>query len=660
MTEKVSALLELLNEKSYRSCRRCAEGMTFQKIRTAHDYTERFRYLIASERPILFENDRFGFQRTLAVTPPGISGNVTPNYGRILTTGLDACVDAIRSAMAKTEDESRLAYGREMLACIDAAFDIAERYRSYAEESGCLDLSAALSRIPHKGARSFYEALVFLKLSLYCLRYCSHTHVTLGRFDQYMYPFYLADLAKGISREELLEELEEFFISINFDIDLYVGIQTGDDGQSMVLGGFDLDGNDRYNELSELCMRASLELRIIDPKINLRVSKKTPQERFEFATLMTKAGLGYPQYCNDDVVIPGLIKLGYAPRDAADYSVAACWEHIIPNVGADIPNIRTMDFPHVVADVILQELQACGSFDELMERADAAIAAFCEGIIESRHDFWERESPFLSLFFDGCCESLLDMFHGGTKYFNFGCHGAGLSTAADSLAAVQKTVFCDRTLSKDRLLAALTADFEGYAEERNLLLSCPKMGSGDAGVQTIAKQLLASFARHLNGRPNHRGGVWRAGTGSAMEYIFKGALCPATADGRHAGAPYASSFSPSPEAKPEGLLSVLRDFTAFDMTDTVNGGPLTVEIHDSVLRNDIGIRKTAALVRQFVAMGGHQLQLNSVNRETLLDAQAHPEKYPHLIVRVWGWSGYFNELDTCYQDHVIHRVEYRG
>ena len=132
----------------------------------------------------------------------------------------------------------------------------------------------------------------------------------------------------------------------------------------------------------------------------------------------------------------------------------------------------------------------------------------------------------------------------------------------------------------------------------------------------------------------------------------------ATADGRNAAQPYSSSFSPSLDIKTDGLTSVINSFTGFDMTEIINGGPLTLEVHDTVLKNNEGLKKVAMLVKSFITLGGHQLQINSVNRETLLDAKKHPENYSGLIVRVWGWSGYFNELDEEFQDHIIRRTEY--
>lgn len=173
-----------------------------------------------------------------------------------------------------------------------------------------------------------------------------------------MRPFYQVDIDAGKTRQELLEIIEEFFISLNMDSDLYFGEQLGDNGQSLVLGGCD-----SFDDFSHLCMEASLELNMIDPKINLRVYKNTSDEIYEFSTLMTKQGMGFPQYCNDDVVIPELIRLGYAPADAADYGVAACWEFIIPGKGRDIPNILTMNFPKMVEQAVKEDLLSADSFE---------------------------------------------------------------------------------------------------------------------------------------------------------------------------------------------------------------------------------------------------------------------------------------------------------
>lgn len=658
MTERIKIKLDALRSKEYRKNRR--DGTDMRELRAAgsvREFVDNFEYITGFAAPIIHEGDDFGFCISTSRIIPSPNGNITPNYYRLATDGFDKTRENIKKAMSETSDKEKLEYGKAMLRTLDICERVAAEHRTLAKERGCERLYNALCKIPERPAESFYEALVFVRMMIYFLRVGFGSHLGFGRFDKYMYPFYLNDKARGVSDEEIYETLLEFFISVNYDSDIYQGVQQGDNGQSMVLGGVNERGESEYNELSEMCLNASLELDLIDPKINLRVNKDTPMELYKLGTELTRRGLGFPQYCNDDVVIPGLISLGYEPSDAANYVVAACWEFIIPHCSADIPNRGTFDFPGVVNSVVMSELISCPSFDELMMRVKNGIARGCEAVREKKNGFKTSPNPIMSIMTDGCIENLTDLWV-GAKYRNYGCHGAGIANAADALAAIKQNVFEKKTLSAEALVCALEKNFEGEEELRSLLRSSPKMGDNDDYADEIAADIMLAFSENMNLYDNGVGGIWRAGTGSAMEYIWKGDICPATADGRRAGEPYSSSFSPSLDVKNNGLLSVIQSFTKFDMKKIINGGPLTVEIHDSTLRGDVGIEKVAMLVRTFIALGGHQLQLNSVNRERLLEAQAHPERYPGLIVRVWGWSGYFSELDIKYQNHIIRRVEH--
>jgi formate C-acetyltransferase len=359
------------------------------------------------------------------------------------------------------------------------------------------------------------------------------------------------------------------------------------------------------------------------------------------------------------VVIPGLIKLGYDPIDAHDYTVAACWEFIIPNKSFDIPNYSKVNFPKAIENAVNNHLRSCESFDDFLNIAKRCVEEECQAVAVEMKDKTMGISPYLSVFVDDCIERGLDVSRGGAVYNNYGAHGVGISYAADAIAAVKKAVFEDKKCDKHELVEALKSNFEGYANLRNYLLSCPKMGNNDDYVDCYAELLMDIFADVFSRYKNLHGGVLRPGTGSAMEYLWSASKVGATADGRYAKAPFSSSFSPSTIAKLEGPLSCIQSFTKHDLTNIINGGPLTMEIHDNTFRNPDGIKKVAALVKIFVDLGGHQLQLNSINREILLDAQKHPENHKNLIVRVWGWSGYFRELDTVYQDHVISRTDFR-
>ena len=249
-------------------------------------------------------------------------------------------------------------YHAAMRESIDAVLDLTRRYREEALRAGDASLAQVLARVPAYGAATFREALQSLRILHFCMWCEGDYHNTLGRLDQTLMPYLQGDLDRGaLTQDEAFELLEAFFLSCNRDSDLYPGMQQGDNGQSVVLGGMTPDGRDGYNLLSEMCLRASAELRLIDPKINLRVSKDTPLSVFELGTQLTKLGLGFPQYENDDVAIPGLLRLGYEEADARNYAMAACWEFIIPGRGMDIPNIGALSFAGVVDQALREGLR---------------------------------------------------------------------------------------------------------------------------------------------------------------------------------------------------------------------------------------------------------------------------------------------------------------
>lgn len=670
MTDNIRKKLEFLRKGEYKNLRRMPDEteILFPDSLDEIDVNTRLlQYMTTAETPILFENDRFGFNRSIAKIPAGIYrncrfegsvGNITIHYDYVLGVGMDAILAKIREKQADCKDPEKYKLYEAMSQSILCCLELADRYRNAAKENNATELYRALCVVPHQGATSFYEACVFCKFLHFTLRLNRNAHLPLGGFDKYMLPYFQSDLEKGMKESELFETLEEFFITLNLDSDTYYGVQQGDNGMSMVLGGRASDGSDMYNRLSELCLLASEELCLIDPKINLRVDKNTPIERFERATELTKKGLGFPQYCNDDVVIPGLIRLGYDPEDAHAYTVAACWEFIVPNRSFDIVNIDKVNFPKTIEKATNETLTKCNNFDEFLSKAKAYVEEECRNVAVACKDRRQMKSPYLSVFVDDCIEKGLDLAEGGAHYNNYGVHGVGISTAADALAAIKKAVFDEKKCSAEELVSALEADFDGRNELRNYLLSCPKVGNDDDNADCYVGILTEIFASVFAEYRNLFGGVLRPGTGSAMEYLWSASIVGATADGRHAGTPFGSSFSPSPCARLNGPLSCIKSFTKHDLTGVINGGPLTMELHDNTFRNEDGVKKVAALVRTFILRGGHQLQLNSVNREVLLDAQKHPENHKNLIVRVWGWSGYFNELDLDYQNHIISRTEF--
>lgn len=613
---------------------------------------DRFERLCKAQTPHILPGEQIVFLRTTRQIPDcftedewkeikskhfihelGYISNVSPDYEKAIKNGL--------LALKETAD----VYGKR---AIDNIIALSDRYREEALKVGRDDVAKVLERVPRYGATNFREALQMFRILHFSLWLEGNYHNTCGRFDKYMYPYFKADMDKGVYTEETaLELLEDFFLSFNKDSDLYVGVQQGDNGQSMVLGGIDENGNDVFNELSKLCLIASRNLKLIDPKINLRVSKKTPLEQYLLGTELTKAGLGFPQYSNDDVVIDGLIRKGYDPKDAANYAVAACWEFIIPGVGFDVANIGAMSYPKAVDRMLHRDFTSCKTFDEVMDAVKKEITDECESIMSKIKDIWFVPSPFMSVMLDEI------------KYRNFGFHGTGIATAADSLAAIRKYVFDEKYITAEELVKAVDDNFEHTPELLYKLRNeAPKMGNDDDYVDDISVKLLDMFSAALDGKVNCCGGCYRAGTGSAMFYLWHANEIGASPDGRRKGEPFGTNFSASLFAKIAGPVSVVKSFTKQHFANAINGGPLTLEFHNSVFKGEGALEKVASIVKYFIDRGGHQLQLNAVNLETMKDAQVHPEDHQRLVVRIWGWSAYFVELDREYQDHVIARQEY--
>jgi formate C-acetyltransferase len=551
---------------------------------------------------------------------------------------------------------------------IDAVLALAGRYAAAARAFGRDDLVEVLNRVPAHPAVTFREALQALRLCHAVLWLSGHYHCGLGRLDQYLWPYLEADLAGGrLTRAEAQELLEEFFISLNRDSDLYPGIQQGDNGQSVMLGGQRRDGGDGVNPLTSIALEAARTVALIDPKINLRVTRETDLALTAKGVELTRLGLGFPQWCNDEVIIPGLVAAGYDLEDARDYSVAACWEFIIPGKGMEVVNIGAVSMPAAADHAIRAGLAAGEAFDRILERAGADLAEQARVLAEQSRKLLLPPAPWYSVLMDGCLERGRDLSH-GLKYNNFGIHGAGSANAADALAAVRTLVYDQRRVEPARLIRALDADFQGEEALRTELREdAPKVGNHDDAADDLLVDLFERFADACAAAgDNGRGGRYRPGTGSAMYYVWlaqghesmRDPPVGATADGRHKGAFFSSSLAPSPDVQVRGPLSVLQSFGKLDYRRICNGGPLTMELADSLFRGAEAVEKVALFVRAFVRSGCQQMQLNTLNVDTLRDAQRHPERHRNLVVRVWGWSGYFCELDESYQNQIIGRHIY--
>ena len=419
--------------------------------------------------------------------------------------------------------------------------------------------------------RSFHEALQALRFLQAMVWLSGHHHVGLGRLDQYLWPLLSEDLQAGRLDEAGAEELlAEFFIALNRDSDLYPGIQQGDNGQSMTLGGTTPDGRPGVNPLTWMALRVARDVGLIDPKVNLRITADADLALLELGTELTRKGLGFPQYANDDVVIPALASHGYDLADARDYTVAACWEFIIPGRGMDVGNIGAVSFP-AAADAAIRDGLARGtSFTDILALTRSGIAAQ----VRDRTAPYERllwaPAPWYSVLMTGALEAGVD--HGrGATYRNLGIHGAAAASAADALAAVQRHVFELGDVAPDELLEALAADFEGHeALRRRLAEESPRVGLNEPAADDLLRLLYDWLADACEAERDMSGLVVRPGTGTAMYYLWLARgradgpipepVVGATADGRHQGDPFGANLAPTPGTPLRGPISVLQSY----------------------------------------------------------------------------------------------------
>ena len=595
--------------------------------------------------------------------------NITPNYDVLLKYGLKNRLEFCKNQLNNIEDSNKKSFYKDVICCINAFLGLVRKYEIASREAGNIDVSEILKRVPIGPASSFREALQAIRLVTAAFYLCDNYQIGFGRFDRYMWPYYKNDLNKGvINREQAYELLKEFFISINKDTDLYRGVQQGDNGQSLMLGGCDETGASSVNDLTYLVLEVARDLRLIDPKINLRIDRNTPIELLDLGGELTRVGLGFPQYSNDEVVIPALVNKGYSLEDARNYTVAACWEFIIPGKGMDVVNLGAVSFPAAVEKVLTSYVDKGVVFelDDIFKLVKVDVKKQIQNILKERK-MKILPSPFMSIFMDGALESGIDASV-SAKYHNIGIHGAGISDAVDSICVAFELLRRNGINDLVEIIAAKRNNFNGYDFIKTKVESInEKCGNNTELSNSVMMKLFETFAEAAEELSTDHVKI-RPGSGSAQFYVWLTKkvnnftvepIVGASINGRKAGEALSSSLAPSSNVKVNGLLSVINAFSHINYSRIMNGGPITIELSPTVFNAENGIRKLSNIIQYFVKLRNQQLQINVLNIDELEDAVKHPELHRNLIVRVWGWSGYFCELSPEYQKQILARHRYQ-
>ncbi len=672
-------------------------------------------------------------------------GHVTVQYEKVLEIGYEGIINEVKEELSRCQfyDEDYITKSQLLKAIIrscEAVIDYAERYAKLALELSetCSDqvrknellaIAHNCMNVPRKGATSFYEACQSFWFVQMLLQVESSGHsISPGRFDQYMYPYFKKDLEEGkITRAFAQELMDCIWVKLNDlnkarDAASAEGFAGYSLFQNLIAGGQDKYGNDVTNDLSFMCIEASMHVMLPQPSLSVRVWNKTPHEFLIKAAELTRTGIGLPAYYNDEVIIPSLINRGLTLADAREYNIIGCVE---PQKAGKTEGWHDAAFFNmcrpleltfsngmdcgVMVGVTTGDVTKMTTFEEFYDAYKVQMEYLIGLLVNADNAIDVAHAkrcplPFLSCMVEDCIKRGKTVQEGGAIYNFTGPQGFGIANVADSLFAIKKLVFEDKKVTMAEFKKALednygkdnsnvealtmsvvkelmtqgksvtnediariceeiyrqvdqTKDNKQYDELLAMIDNLPKFGNDIDEVDLFAREVAYTYTKPLEKFKNPRGGQYQAGLYPVSANVPLGKQTGATPDGRLKGKPVADGVSPTAGKDTHGPTATANSVAKLDHYIASNGTLFNQKFHPSALKGREGLEKFVALIRTYFEQKGSHIQFNVVNRETLLDAQLHPENYKNLVVRVAGYSALFTTLSRSLQDDIINRTE---
>ena len=674
-------------------------------------------------------------------------GHVTVKYWEVLEIGYEGIMAKAQAELdhcnvGDGDYAERSRFLEAVIMSCQAVIDYANRYAKLALEMAekCTDpqrkaellvIASNCSKVPAKGATNFWEACQSFWFVQQLLQMESSGHsISPGRFDQYMYPYYKKDIESGaITRTAAQELIDCIWVKLNDlnkvrDAASAEGFAGYSLFQNLIVGGQNKDGEDVTNDLSFMCIEASMHVHLPAPSLSIRVWNGSPHDLLIKAAELTRTGIGLPAYYNDEVIIPALQNRGLSLADAREYNIIGCvepqkagktegWhdaaffnmcrplELVFANgvdqgemVGIPTGDVTKMETFEEFYNAYKKQMEYCIS---LLVNADNAI-----DVAHAKR----CPLPFLSSMIDDCIKRGKTVQEGGAVYNFTGPQGFGIANMADSLYAIRQLVYQEKKFTMEELKEALAWNYgkgldeqsvrdittgilremtesgakvdadtaaavlksvmnaqmspekmARYQEIHDMIAEVPKFGNDLPEVDYFARDVAYTYTRPLQNFKNPRGGQYQAGLYPVSANVPLGGQTGATPDGRYAHTPVADGVSPSAGKDVNGPTAAASSVAKLDHFIVSNGTLFNQKFHPSALSGREGLEKFVALIRSYFDQKGMHMQFNVVSRETLLDAQAHPENYKHLVVRVAGYSALFTTLSKSLQDDIIRRTE---
>jgi len=673
------------------------ESSLRQRIFPAMAPEEKKLFLMDPENSIVKGTNIF----TLDVPLYGPAGHITPDWQTVLEQGfLQIKERAEKRLMQAVEekDQKGIDFLRAAIICCEAMVDFSERYAKLAEEKAqketneirkaeLLKIAETCRQVPARPARTFHEALqtvwlTFVGITMEAFQRC----YSVGRFDQYVWPYLKEDLDAGrITMDEAQEELDVLWMKFpetNYiNSEYYSYIASGfPSQQQIIVGGQTPEGKEASNPVSYMCIDASIHTLLHQPSISVRFCDETPDSLIEKACELARLGTGHPSFFNDNRCIPSLMDKGISLEDARDYSSVGC-ASVQPtrkdkgSQNAGYVNVAAMlefalhdgywKYGERQMGVKTGDARKFTSFEQVVDafraQMEMMIDVFYRATVEVEKAHQELvPTPFISCFVQDCIGNARDRSDGGA-FINMAMtpRGIGLADVADSLAVIKKLVFDDKVLTMSELIDALDANFEGYENIRQLVINkISKYGNDDPLADKMA---VLTTDIYCEASARHRslfGGKFYPGFSSVSSNVPYGTVVAALPNGRKEYIALADGCSPSHGADVCGPTAAAVSSGKLNHEGMSGGSILNVKFNPGTLAGDEGLKRFTQYVRGALNAGVWHVQFNVVDAKTLRDAQIHPQNHKDLIVRVAGYSAFFNGLSSQLQEDVIGRTEH--
>lgn len=663
--------------------------------------------LLPDEVSVFMETGFFGMEGKMNSG----DAHLAVDYRTVLEVGLEGYRKRTLHEKANldlTEPESidKYQFYNAILIVLDAVQTYAERFSALAKQlaetatperkAELLEISRICAKVPNQPAETFQEAVQSVWFIQLILQIESNGHsLSYGRFDQYMYPYLKSDLEKGTITEakavELLTNLWIKTLTINkVRSQAHTFSSAGSPlYQNVTIGGQTRDKKDAVNKLSYLVLRSVAQTKLPQPNLTVRYHSGLDNDFMNECIEVMKLSFGMPAFNNDEIIIPSFEKIGVTEEDAYDYSAIGCVETAVPGKwGYRCTGMSYMNFPKILMIAMNDGIDPVSgkrfvkgyghfkemkSFEELQDAWDKTVRELTRMsvIVENAIDIGlEREVPdvLCSALTEDCIGRGKTLKEGGAVYDFISGLQVGIANLADSLAAIKKLVYEEQKVTQEELWEALMTD---YASERSqeiqqmILNDVPKYGNDDDYTDQLVTKAYDSYIEEVKKYPSTRfgrgpiGGTRYSGTSSISANVGQGKGTMATPDGRNAWVPLAEGCSPSHNMDKNGPTSVLKSVSKLRTEEIIGGVLLNQKVNPQTLAKEEDKQKLIMLLRAFFnKLHGYHIQYNVVSRETLIDAQRHPEKHRDLIVRVAGYSAFFNVLSKATQDDIIERTEH--